>query len=956
MKLIYLKNRKYLITLCILVSSLKIFGQTGVIEGLVSDKKSKEALPGVIVLIDGTSIGTAADFEGHFIIPNLKPGKYRIKASYVSYNPVILEDVTVIADKTSEISISLSENTVTLDGVTVTGVRKTNTDVSMINTTRMSPLVSIGISGQQILRSQDRDASEVIRRLPGTTIIDDRFIVVRGLGQRYNSVWLNNTATPSSEADVKSFSFDVIPASMIENMLIIKSPAPELPADFSGGFVKITTVNVPEKNSFFISYGTGISEGITFKNYEKHNGSSTDWLGFDNGLRSLPAGTPSHLSVLETATNPEIHNRITEIGQAMNKNWTTQPTTAPLDQKLSMGFNKRFKMGSQTFGNVTSFTYSNGYNHDLITSNNYSIYDFKDDKSTYIDQFLDDRYTNSVKLGLMHNWTWYPSDGQKIEFRNLFNQIGMSSSTLRTGREWYNDGRYIKAAELKYLSRSIYSGQIAGEHSFSEGSTKIDWVAGYSFSNKNEPDDKRYKYINNAQDNSPFVIVFADNADLSSESRMWFKLRETLYSGGINLVKKLDISGYQPELRLGLYLEDKNRQFSARNFGYEKASSLSDFGITSLPINEIFMNENINLTTGIKLAEITALSDSYNASNKLLAGYLAAKLPFTDMISLYTGLRIEKDNQSLNSYRQGTSIPVNVVRDTLNLFPSANLAINLNSKNMIRAAYGLSVNRPEFRELAPFYFVDFDLNAGIYGNPSIKQAYIQNFDLRFEHYPSPNETFNIGLFYKLFKNPIEMVIMGNNPTQYTFENVPSAYSFGIETDVRKSLGFISGAENFSIILNATLIRSKVLFNPGDLNRDRPLQGQSPYMINAGIFYYNDDNGLMITALYNVIGKRIVAVGRPSPNSWEDIPNIYEMPRNVVDLAVSKKIGKHYEIKVGIKDLFNQKSILTQTVNTAVDMTGLTNGDITGTEHFNKKQITKSFQPGRYATLSVSYKF
>ena len=167
-------------------------------------------------------------------------------------------------------SLLLAENTVSLGEVTVTGVKKTNTDVAMINVTRMSPLVSIAISGQQILRSQDRDASEVIRRLPGTTIIDDRFIVVRGLSQRYNAVWLNNTATPGSEADVKSFSFDVIPASMIENMIIVKSPAPELPADFSGGFVKITTVNLPEKNSFFVSCGAAFAEGTTNQSFKRY--------------------------------------------------------------------------------------------------------------------------------------------------------------------------------------------------------------------------------------------------------------------------------------------------------------------------------------------------------------------------------------------------------------------------------------------------------------------------------------------------------------------------------------------------------------------------------------------------------------------------------------------------------------------------------------------------------------
>jgi outer membrane receptor protein involved in Fe transport len=295
------------------------------------------------------------------------------------------------------------------------------------------------------------------------------------------------------------------------------------------------------------------------------------------------------------------------------------------------------------------------------------------------------------------------------------------------------------------------------------------------------------------------------------------------------------------------------------------------------------------------------------------------------------------------------------VRDTINFFPSANFAINLNERNLIRVAYGLSVNRPEFRELAPFYFVDFDLNAGIYGNPDIKQAYIHNFDLRFEHYPSQNETFNLGIFYKNFRNPVEMIIMGNNPTQYTFENVESAYSYGIETDVRKSLGFISGAENFSIILNAALIKSKVQFAEGDLNRNRSLQGQSPYMVNAGLFYYNDNSGLMITMMYNIIGKRIVAVGRPSPNEWEDLPNIYEMPRNVIDLAVAKKISKNFEIKAGIKDILNQGVILNQAINTTVDMSQINGGTSTEFKSFKRDQITKSYNPGRYFTVGITYK-
>ena len=301
--------------LLIIISSYTLMAQTGSIEGVVKDRSTKEVLPGVTITLEGTTIGAAADVNGHFVIQNLKPGNYRVKASYISYSPLLMENVKVEAGKATNLSFLLSENTVTLDAVNITGVKKTNTEVSMINVTRMSPLISIAISGQQILRSQDRDASEVIRRLPGTSIIDDRFIVVRGLSQRYNTVWLNNTATPSSEADAKAFSFDVIPASMIENMVIIKSPSPELPADFSGGFVKITTVNIPEKNSFFVSYGTAFAEGTTNESFKSYKSSGKDWLGFGSSYRSLPANMPSHLNVYEQATNPEIQNKITELGQ-----------------------------------------------------------------------------------------------------------------------------------------------------------------------------------------------------------------------------------------------------------------------------------------------------------------------------------------------------------------------------------------------------------------------------------------------------------------------------------------------------------------------------------------------------------------------------------------------------------------------------------------------------------------
>lgn len=930
-------------------------GQTGAIEGTVKDKLNSEALIGTTVQIDGTAIGTTTDVNGQFKLPNLKPGKYKLKVSYVSYTTRIIENVIVENGRTANIDVELTGNTVSLGDITVSAVRRTNTEISMITDIKASQFVSTGISGQQISKTLDKDASEVVKRVPGITIMDNRFLIVRGLSQRYNNVWLNNSATPSAEADVKAFSFDIIPSSMIENIMIFKSPAAELPADFSGGFVKITTRNLPEKNGLFFSYSTGISGNTTFKEFYKPVSGSTDWLGFDNGSRALPADMPAHLNEYELATNPGVRERITILGRELNNNWSALRSTAYPDQKFLAGINRKFSIGAHKLGNITAITYSLSNSSEELQNTDYSIYDYSTDKPSYLNQFVDQHFSNSARVAIMNNTSLFLGKSTKIELRNLFNQTGSSRYIIRNGREWYNNGRYVRSEELRYLSRSIYTGQLAGDHSFGEGKTKIDWIIGYASSNKKEPDTKRYRYLRDESDPDKYMLLFSDQADLSSQSRMWINLKENTLSAMVNFTRQLSIGGFQPEIKAGVYLENKDRTFNARNFGYAKGSSVSEFGQTYLPVDQIFTDANINLNTGIKLTEVTALSDSYNAGNNQIAAYLSARIPVGEKINIYAGLRAEKNKQTLASYKQASNIRVNVDRDTINLFPSANIAYNLSEKSLIRAAYGMTINRPEFREIAPFYYVDFEQNAGIYGAPHIKQAYIHSFDLRYELYPNPGETFNVGVFYKKFLNPIEQIILGNNPTQYSFENVESAYSMGIEAELRKSLDFIPGMKNFTAVLNSSVIKSRVTFPDGSLSRNRPLEGQSPYIVNAGLYYQGENNGMMISLLYNVIGKRIVAVGRPSPNEWEDIPDIYEMPRNVFDLTVSKTIGKRFELKGGIRDLLNEKAEYMQAINATVDMATYSNGVEQGIKEFNRNQYTRIYYPGRYFSLGLTVK-
>jgi len=284
------------------------------------------------------------------------------------------------------------------------------------------------------------------------------------------------------------------------------------------------------------------------------------------------------------------------------------------------------------------------------------------------------------------------------------------------------------------------------------------------------------------------------------------------------------------------------------------------------------------------------------------------------------------------------------------IFPSLNTTYNLNKDNLLRFAYGRSVNRQEFREISSSAYYDFDLFSFIKGNPDLKPAYIQNVDLRYEFYPSNGEIISLAFFYKNFKNPIEWTYVDSGGSYtYTFKNAKSADNYGIELDIKKSLDFI-GLKGLSFSFNGALIKSKLKFDKSSLEHDRAMQGQSPYLINTGLFYQNEKLGLNANVLYNIIGKRIVGIGRVETSEGSsinnDIPDMYEMPRNTIDFSISKKIGKIVELSVGAKDILAQKVTFKQFPKFE---------DSTGKLH-EREQTTKEFKPGRNITVTAKFNF
>ncbi len=904
-----------LILLYIFLFPGTVFSQAGSIKGTIKDSFTGEGLIGANILIQGTTRGTTTDLDGNFLLNNLQNGSYNLVIGYVSYEQQI-QRVSINKGETVELTVKLVPSSLELGEVKVVANKRTDTEMSLITALKSGSLSTSGISRQQISRSQDKDASEVVSRVPGVTIREGKFINVRGLDERYNVVWLNGAGTPSSEADRRAFSFDILPSSLIDNIVLYKTPAPEIPADFAGAVVQIQTKNTVDNNSTEFSYSTGYRQYTTFENFYTYRGGRFDWLGFDDGTRRIPSGFPSTSGFRDLADNPTEADKqkITELGRSFSKTWNPEASKAISDQSFQLNLNRKFLLGKISVGNITALGYSMGNQYRHIFRAGYQAYDQVNDHPDTAYYFNDEVYTTKTKLNGLFNWLFVFGNNQKIEVRNFFNQIGDKQAVLRLGRDFYG-GSYKSATELGFQSRTIYSGQVSGNHNFHNAAIRMDWILGYSYTDKLQPDIRRVEKNRNEDGgpSAPYTISVNFNADPKLLSRLSLSNYEKVYVGGLNYGHKFSLGNNIPEIKTGFLAEYKTRSFTARNIGFAYSNlNLFNWDLTYQPVDSLFQDKNINSTDGIRIDESTNLSDSYDASNTLFAGYAGISIPLDDF-KVYGGIRVEQNRQMLDGFDQNGA-PVHVDNNIFDLFPSVNMTYSFTEKSLVRAAYGKTINRPEFREIAPFVYYNFEEKATYYGNPLLKNSYIDNVELRYEYFPNQGDMITVGGFFKNFQSPIEAHLTEyGSGLNYNYTNATSVESYGFEIDMRKSLinfensgNFLRTFRHFVIVFNAAVIHSKLhTDDPNERDKVRRMQGQAPYIINTGLFYENPKAGLMISALYNVIGEKIAYVGNSSN------PHMYQMPRNLLDFTINKKLGKYFVFKAGIKDIFNQPVELRQ---------------------------------------------
>jgi len=901
--------RSILLSLSFLIISFAAWAQNGTIAGVVTDAKNGEAIVGANVIIQGTQVGAVTDVEGKFTIANVKPGSYGLAISFITYKTNLVNDVVVESGKRTDLQVPMQEDDATeLTEIVVAATREINNDVSLINAIKDAKLVVSGISAEQIIKLPDNDAAQIMKRVPGITIVDNRFVMVRGVPDRYNQVMINGAIAPSTEVDKRTFSFDLIPSGAIDQLLIYKSATPDLPGDFGGGVIQVKTKQTTSDE--YISFGLnfGYRANTSLKDFNESARSSTDWLGFDNGYRSLPGGFPSTEALKTTGQTSSLRE---QAGKSLSNRFDYSTSKAPVDYGFNFGLARNVSLGRIQASTLTSLGYSTNYQYYKASFNRYTTFDTDPEtQSTYQNDFQDSNYSHETKISLIHNWLFNLSDRNKVEFKNLLVQIGDNKTTLREGHDftqlpglWNNNSYY-------YLSRFIYSGQLEGVYSTKDNSAKFSWMLGMNYIDRSEPDYRKFRR-NFDDSRGEFRMILPPSANLFDANRYYSSLNDNGYQHSLTFEKKFGNLEEKrtPSVKAGYFLDYKKRSFDARYISYLYPGSFDGaYGneLSYQPVNQIFSPQNMFSTNadgtanpGFAIQEGTNDSFHYDGKTFIYSGFVMGNIP-VGKFDIGGGIRVEHFDQKLDNYLR----PLHNVKTSP--LPSLNVAYNLSERSLVRLAYSKTVNRPEFRELAPFLFYQFEYNLNLLGNPDLKLASIDNIDLRWEMYPNPGEFISFGAFYKNFKDPIEFYQQNaSGNIQFSYQNAPKAYSAGAEVEIRKSLASLGVSKflrNLSVNLNGTVIKSEVDMGPDVTfqKRKRPLQGQSPYAINTGLYYNDPDLGYSVNIAYNTIGNRIMAVGSVIAPSW------IERPRNAVDLQIAKSFKNSMEVKLNVQNLLNAK--------------------------------------------------
>lgn len=975
-----------LAALCVLPFSL--LAQSGILKGKVVDKTSGEELIGAAVFLQNeVTTGTITDPFGVFQM-SLPVGTYNIQSSYVGYQRMTIENVEIKNGGITEIFIELNSEAIGLNEVVIDAKKVTNTEMAIIAERKKAYTVKDGISSQEISRSGASNAAAAVKQITGASVEGGKYMVVRGLGDRYSITQLNGVTLPSTDPYRNSASLDLIPSFMLDNIMTSKTFSPDQPGNFTGGNMNIKTKSYPEK--FFLNFGVSTSYNTlsSFRNEfitAPEGNEMPEYLKDPEARQYIQVGDPSGLTIAQRAARDgdlSILQGIQNSAMDLHSDMLPVYTNSLMDYgvNLSVGDMRRFKQGDgdgdNTFGYVFGLKYKKGYNY--YDNGFFGRWEATKTGMLYKFDMTDENGTINDNVGAFTSFSYQFRDNHEITLSGLYNDDRDVFGREQLGyTEQLGNANLYRARAIGEKQRTMANAQLRGTHAMPKlKDAKIEWMAGYTQSSQNEPDlrffsdhiafendqvegneDVRFDLSSYGLPNHFFRDLTDNKVDFKVDYKQPFGQRKGSHVkfGGLISRKNRDFSEYRFKPRRGpLPTTDLETDWS---------HWLDDWGV----MMEAPYNSYSNY-----YYDDTRLSNQYTGHENIWAAYGMFVHDFTTKLKIVGGLRVEGTDIQVTS---ADSLLESGQINSVDFLPSFNMIYALNDNANLRFSASQTLARPNMREMAPFFSFDF-LGGFLYsGNANLERTLIQNYDLRYELYNKPGEMIAFSVYYKNFNNPIVRVFSPISSTgEITFENLDRATVYGAEFEWRKNLDFISESlKNFKFAANLSYTYSEVRVPDADVvsydsnyivstymrpferikatfggeNQEdrnqvdiRPFQGQSPFLVNANIYYKNDSLDLESSLTFNVFGRRLYEIGATGN------PDIYEMPRPLLNFNMTKTVKENYDVTFSVGNILGASFLTQQNYKSENPRTGLVTEETYDVQRYDL---------GRTYSLSIAYK-
>jgi hypothetical protein len=883
-------------------------GQTVRVTGVVRDEANAITLPGVPVEVLGTTQVVYTDVDGRYTL-QVPPGKHEIKVLLEGYQE---KTITVQAGVERTVTLDVGLTMVKFsETVTVTAqaldVPTSSAEAQLVER-RQASVITDNVGSQEMKQNGDSDAAVAMSRVTGLSLVDNQYVFVRGLGERYSNTTLAGSVIPTTEPDKKVVPLDLFPTGLIDSVQVSKSYSPDKSAEFAGGLVQIVPMKLPVSPVVDFAYGlthysTATGKGIGFSPL-----GSRDVWGFDNGARALPSGFPDNKIVRQGIYTPDVGfgaDQITDLGRSLDNTWRPVTDNAKLGQNWAATFGNRF----DNLGVVASVTHS--YKEQFVEEDRRF---FRIDEEGVLDTSTDYHMltgTQKAQLGIVGNLSYQFRPTQRLSFENFYTHSGRDEGRTFQGINLDNQREY-RDFRLQFIEEGLIANAFGGEHFFQGlSNSRFDWRVNYARATRDEPDlrETLYERPNAAAGTSEETTPFTYADESQSGFRMFNELNDDTLDVVGNWAVMSAAGGRPTQYKFGVNYVERTRDFQSRRFHFipittQKADTGNLLFDNRLPPEELFVPGNIG--TAFRFNEETRPTDAYEGDQKTTSGYGMIDIAMTARSRIIGGARIERFDQTVVTQDPFGLFAREVLAENKNtdVFPGVNFVQSMTADSNVRLSYSTTVNRPEFRELAEFEFTDVVGNRAVKGNANLQRALIQNVDGRWEMFTGGRNVVAASVFYKYFDKPIERVVIAAANPIATFQNADKARNFGIELEAGQQI------QNIFLSANYTFVDSTITLAPEQLSvqtsSERPLAGQSKNLFNMTAEYAQ--RGFSARVLFNYFGDRISDVGA------NGAPDIIEEGRPALDLVFSQRI-RGLGIRLTFENLTDSDYEFTQTLST-----------------------------------------